>query len=338
MRIGIIGSAVVGQTMGGGLKKHGHEVRIASRSPQKLAEFSETSGIPAGTPSDVAAWAEALVLAVKGTAAESALREAGAAHIAGKLVIDTTNPIANEPPEDGVLKFFTSPNDSLMERLQKAFPEAKFVKAFNSVGSALMVNPAFPGGAKGRCFTAGTMRVRRNRWRESSSSLVGSRPTWERRKRLARSSRFANSGASRVFAATTGRPTRSTCCGADLAPARLLVGADAERDLADDFVRQQRVRRMEPAGARVAEQPLELALLEHAEAAREIERAVGDAERRLDRVILHRDDAQRTSRRRDRRPSTSPTRSPRCAAPSSRAPSSSRRCRAGSRGDRPSGA
>jgi predicted dinucleotide-binding enzyme len=155
MRIGIIGSAVVGQTLAGGLKKYGHEVRIASRSPQKLADFSKTSGIPAGTPSDVAAWAEALVLAVKGEAAESALREAGAAHISGKLVIDTTNPIANEPPEDGVLKFFTSPNDSLMERLQNAFPDAKFVKAFNSVGSALMVNPAFPGGAKGTMFYCG---------------------------------------------------------------------------------------------------------------------------------------------------------------------------------------
>ncbi len=155
MRIGVIGSAVVGRTLAAGLKKHGHDVRIASRSPEKLAEFSKTSGIPAGAPSDVAAWAEALVLAVKGTAAESGLREAGAAHIAGKLVIDTTNPIADEPPEDGVLKFFTSPNDSLMERLQNAFPEARLVKAFNSVGSPLMVNPEFPGGAKATMFYCG---------------------------------------------------------------------------------------------------------------------------------------------------------------------------------------
>ena len=61
-------------------------------------------------------------------------------------MIDTTNPIGHEPPEDGVLRFFTSPNDSLMERLQNAFPDAKFVKAFNSVGSGLMVNPSFPSG------------------------------------------------------------------------------------------------------------------------------------------------------------------------------------------------
>lgn len=86
------------------------------------------------------------MLAVKGSVAEDALREDGAATLSGKLVVDTTNPIANEPPEDGVVRFFTSPNDSLMERLQKAVPAAKFVKAFNSVGSALMVNPSFPGG------------------------------------------------------------------------------------------------------------------------------------------------------------------------------------------------
>jgi 8-hydroxy-5-deazaflavin:NADPH oxidoreductase len=155
MRFGIIGSAVVGQTLGSGLKKHGYEVRIASRSPEKLAEFSTKTGIAAGAPSDVAAWAQALVLAVKGTAAEEGLREAGAANVAGKLVIDTTNPIANEPPDDGVLKFFTGPNDSLLERLQKSFPDAKLVKAFNSVGSGLMVNPAFPGGAKPTMFYCG---------------------------------------------------------------------------------------------------------------------------------------------------------------------------------------
>jgi 8-hydroxy-5-deazaflavin:NADPH oxidoreductase len=146
MRIGVLGSAGVGQTLASGLKKHGYDVRIASRIPAKLADFSKSSGIAAGTPADVAAWAEALVLAVKGDAAEAAIREAGAANVTGKLVIDTTNPIANEPPEDGVIRYFTSPNDSLMERLQKAFPDAHFVKAFNSVGSALMVNPSFPGG------------------------------------------------------------------------------------------------------------------------------------------------------------------------------------------------
>jgi predicted dinucleotide-binding enzyme len=155
MRIGVIGSGQVGQTLSRGLKTHGYETRIASRSPDKLAEFSKSSGIQAGTLAEVSAWAEGVVLAVKGDAAEAAVREAGAANLNGKLVIDTTNPIANEPPEDGVLKYFTSPNSSLMERLQTACPDAKFVKAFNSVGSALMVNPAFPGGAKPTMFYCG---------------------------------------------------------------------------------------------------------------------------------------------------------------------------------------
>jgi predicted dinucleotide-binding enzyme len=146
MRVGVIGSAVVGQTLAEGLKKHGYDVRIGSRTPAKLADFSQKSGIQAGTFSEVAAWGDAVVLAVKGTVAADAVREAGAANLKGKLVIDTTNPIANEPPQDGVIKVFTSPNDSLMEQLQAAFPDVKFVKAFNSVGSALMINPQFPGG------------------------------------------------------------------------------------------------------------------------------------------------------------------------------------------------
>jgi len=95
------------------------------------------------------------VLAVAGEGAGAAVREAGIDNLTGKLVIDTTNPIAHEPPEDGVLKFFTSPNSSLLEQLQAAAPGAKFVKAFNSVGSALMVNPSFPGGAKPTMFYCG---------------------------------------------------------------------------------------------------------------------------------------------------------------------------------------
>jgi len=64
----------------------------------------------------------------------------------GKLVIDATNPISDKPPVEGVVQFFTGPNQSLLEELQGAFPEARFVKAFNSVGAARMVNPEFPGG------------------------------------------------------------------------------------------------------------------------------------------------------------------------------------------------
>jgi predicted dinucleotide-binding enzyme len=154
-RIGVIGSAAVGQTLASGLKKHGYDVRIASRTPGKLAEFSAKTGIESGTFKDVAAWAEAVVLAVKGNAAEQAVRDADPANLRHKPIIDTTNPIADAPPEDGVVKFFTSPNDSLTERLQAAFPDLRFVKAFNSVGSALMVNPSFPGGARPTMFYCG---------------------------------------------------------------------------------------------------------------------------------------------------------------------------------------
>jgi predicted dinucleotide-binding enzyme len=146
MKFGVLGSGPVGQVLAKGLKQHGYEVRIGSRTPKKLTEFSASSGIPAGTFAEVAAWAEGLVLAVKGVIAQDALKQAGAANLKGKLVIDTTNPIADEPPEDAVIRFFTGPNQSLMEQLQKAFPHARFVKAFSSVGNALMVNPRLPGG------------------------------------------------------------------------------------------------------------------------------------------------------------------------------------------------
>jgi predicted dinucleotide-binding enzyme len=145
-KVGVIGSAVVGQTLARGFKKHGHEVRIGSRTPAKLAEFAGTSGIAAATFEDVAAWADIVVLAVKGTVAEEAVRTAGEANVHGKVVIDTTNPIAEAPPVDGVIQYFTGPNASLMEQLQRAFPSARFVKAFSSVGAARMIDPDFAAG------------------------------------------------------------------------------------------------------------------------------------------------------------------------------------------------
>ncbi len=145
-RFGVLGAGPVGQTLAKGLSAHGYEVRVGNRTVDKLAAFSKETGIPAGTPAQVASWAEGIVLAVAGTSAEEALALAGAANLAGKLVVDTTNPIGPEPPVDGVLHLFTGPNESLMERLQAAFPKARFVKAFSSVGNALMVNPTLPGG------------------------------------------------------------------------------------------------------------------------------------------------------------------------------------------------
>ena len=145
-RFGVLGSGEVGQTLAKGLAANGYEVRIGTRSPGKLAKFAKSTGIAEGSFQQVAAWAEAAVLAVLGKAALEAVDLAGPKNLTGKLVIDTTNPISDEEPVDGVIRYFTGPNESLMERLQSAYPEIAFVKAFNSVGSALMVHPMLSGG------------------------------------------------------------------------------------------------------------------------------------------------------------------------------------------------
>lgn len=146
MKIALLGSGAVAQTLALGFKKHGYEVRLGNRDIGKLGDFSKKSGIAVSSLAEASAWADLIVLAVLGRAAEAALRQAGEANLVGKIVVDTTNPIDEAPPQQGILKFFTGPNDSLMERLQQAFPAARFVKAFNSVGNAFMVNPNFPGG------------------------------------------------------------------------------------------------------------------------------------------------------------------------------------------------
>ncbi|MGH8181713.1 MAG: NADPH-dependent F420 reductase [Steroidobacteraceae bacterium] len=147
MRIGILGSGTVGTTLAGGFLTHGHEVTVASREPQKLRDWAlKNPGARVATPEETARFAEVAVLAVKGTAATAMVRAAGPANLAGKPVIDATNPLADAPPVNGVLRFFTTLDDSLLERLQKEFPQIRFVKAFNSVGSARMVDPAYAEG------------------------------------------------------------------------------------------------------------------------------------------------------------------------------------------------
>lgn len=155
-KVAVIGSGVVGETLANGFIKHGYEVTRASRDPQKLHDWAAKAGSKASTANfeDAAKSAEIIVLAVKGTAAESAVELCGAANLKNKTVIDATNPIAEEPPINGVLKFFTSLDDSLMERLQRKAPEAHFVKAFSCVGNAHMVNPNF-GGTKPSMFICG---------------------------------------------------------------------------------------------------------------------------------------------------------------------------------------
>lgn len=156
MKIGILGSGVVGQVLGNGFIKHGYEVMIGTRSPEKLSEWKVKAGKggQVGSFAEAAAFGDLVVLAAKGTTAKNTLQMAGAANLKGKVIIDTTNPIADAPPENGVLKFFTSLDNSLMEQLQAAYPNARFVKAFCSVGNASMVNADF-GGIKPTMFICG---------------------------------------------------------------------------------------------------------------------------------------------------------------------------------------
>jgi 8-hydroxy-5-deazaflavin:NADPH oxidoreductase len=147
MKIGVIGSAAVATTLASGFLNHGHNVMLGSRTPEKLKEWGDKNpkGLT-GTFAETAAFGELIVLAVKGKAAADALRLAGSANLKGKLVIDACNPIEEVPPVNGVLQFFTKMNESLMEQLQREFPGAHFVKAFNSVGAPRMINPQFSAG------------------------------------------------------------------------------------------------------------------------------------------------------------------------------------------------
>lgn len=154
MKIGVIGSGQVGQALADGFLKHGHEVMRGSRDAAKLASWKAGAGDKAST-GDFAAtarFADVVVLAVKGTAAEEAVALCGAG-LDGKPVLDATNPIADAPPTNGVLSFFTTFDESLMERLQKKAPAARFVKAFSCVGNALMVDPAL--GSRPTMFICG---------------------------------------------------------------------------------------------------------------------------------------------------------------------------------------
>jgi hypothetical protein len=150
MKIGIIGSGIVGQVLANAFYKEGHLVQLGTRNTVKEEVIKFKTANPAitvGTFAETAAFGELLVLAIGGAVAEEAIQLAGIHNFSSKTVIDATNPIAATPPVNGVLQYFTGPNESLMEKLQALLPEANLVKAFNSVGNAFMYKPQFPGGA-----------------------------------------------------------------------------------------------------------------------------------------------------------------------------------------------
>lgn len=144
-KIGIIGSGIVAQVLGAGFLKYGYQVMMGTRDVNKLKDWSEAEGQNAliGSFNEAAAFGEIIVLAVSGKVAGEALSLAGYANLSEKTIIDATNPISAEPPVHGVIQFFTNLDESLMEQLQTAVPEANFVKAFSCVGNAYMVNPSF---------------------------------------------------------------------------------------------------------------------------------------------------------------------------------------------------
>lgn len=144
-KIGILGSGPVGQSLSAGFIKYGYEIMIGSREPAKLKDWQSKQGEKAlsGTFQEAAEFGEIIVLAVKGSVAKEVVKSVHG-KLKGKTVIDTTNPIAEAAPENGVLLFFTNMNKSLLEDLQEHAPEVNFVKAFSCIGSPFMVDPAFP--------------------------------------------------------------------------------------------------------------------------------------------------------------------------------------------------
>jgi hypothetical protein len=149
MKVGVLGSGVVGRTLAAGFLKHGHRVFLGTRDPKAedvTSWAAKTPGGETGTFSEAAQFGELLVMSVLGRVVEEVIKLAGPENFRGKTLIDTNNPISDGPPIDGVLEYFTQQNHSLGERIQRALPEAKVVKAFNSVGAARMVNPHFEQG------------------------------------------------------------------------------------------------------------------------------------------------------------------------------------------------
>lgn len=145
MKVGILGSGAVAQSLGKGFAARGHDVKLGTRDPKKLEGWLKVAGKhgSVGSVADAASHGEVVVLALMGVAAEQVLDAAGPKNFDGKLVIDVTNPLdfsQGMPPSN-----FTGPNDSLGERVQKKLPKAKVVKAFNTVPNVKMADPKTPG-------------------------------------------------------------------------------------------------------------------------------------------------------------------------------------------------
>lgn len=149
LKIGILGSGIVGQVLAKAFLTEGNAVMLGTRDINKADVIkwqNENPKAQIGNFEQTSQFADIIILATKGEVATNALKLAGINNFKDKIIIDATNPISNEAPVNGVLKFFTNYNESLMEQIQKCIPDATVVKAFNSVGNALMYKPKLKDG------------------------------------------------------------------------------------------------------------------------------------------------------------------------------------------------
>ena len=145
MKIGILGSGDVAKALARGFLLRGDEVTLGTRDAAKLAEWQLESGGKAhvGSFAQATAFGEIVVVATRGMATPEILAAVGPASFAGKVVIDTTNPLRFD---DAGVHLALGFDDSLGEQVQRALPGAKVVKAFNTCGNQFFVQPAFAGG------------------------------------------------------------------------------------------------------------------------------------------------------------------------------------------------
>jgi 8-hydroxy-5-deazaflavin:NADPH oxidoreductase len=147
MKVGIFGTGDVGRALGRAFLTLGHEVKLGAREANNAKAVAwakdNAPNASAGTFAEAAEFGELSVLATLGSANEAVLRAAGPERLAGKIVIDATNPLSHGPGGPGLS---VSGNDSGGEQVQRAVPGAHVVKAFNIVGNAHMFRPDFPGG------------------------------------------------------------------------------------------------------------------------------------------------------------------------------------------------
>jgi predicted dinucleotide-binding enzyme len=143
MHIGVLGTGTVGRTLAQALVDRGHEVRMGSRAAgnEKAVAWAEQAGPLAseGSFADAAAFGELAINATAGAASLEALEAAGAEQLAGKVLVDVSNPLdfsKGMPPTLTVCN-----DDSLGEQIQRAFPEVRVVKALNTVTASVMVRP-----------------------------------------------------------------------------------------------------------------------------------------------------------------------------------------------------